>query len=149
MAKALWQITDYLKEKEVQTEYDKDAHTLFSTLSLPEGEIQSRYYYDRDMELLSSQCIFLESFPQDRYAALCELANRFNAELGFGAFVILEEEDLMFEISYLVEENTVLSPEVVDKLAMIPSEALTEHLPAFLEVAKGKSAREVFESFWQ
>ncbi|MEG1616895.1 MAG: YbjN domain-containing protein [Bacteroidales bacterium] len=150
MAKALWQITDYLKEKEVPTEYDKDSRTLFTAHDTPQGEIQSRFYYDSEMEVLSCQCIFTEILPKAKYKELCELANRFNEELGFGAFVILDQEDLVFEINYLIEENTPLTTTLVEKLTMIPAEAMSEHLAGFLLVAKDNmTAEQAFEEFWK
>lgn len=135
MAKALWQITDYLKEKGFESEYDRDSRTLFVQHSTPAGDLQSRYYYDDEMEVLSCQCIYLENLAKARYAPLCELVNRCNEQLGFGAFMILDEEDLVFEINNLIDDKTPLSESVLEKLVMIPSEAMAEHLPLFQIVA--------------
>jgi Family of unknown function (DUF1790). len=134
MSKPLRQITNYLNQKGYKPEFDADSHTLFLDTDTPDGLIQTRYYFDLDMEVLSCQCIYTEEMPQERYRELCELANRFNEEIGFGAFLILEERDLVFEINYLMERDQILSESMLDKLSFVPSEALSENLPAFLLV---------------
>lgn len=150
MAKALWQITDYLKEKGESVEFDKDSKTLFVDHSTEEAALQSRFYYDEEMEVLSCQCIYMDPMPTEKYAALCELANRFNSQLGFGSFVILEEEDLVFEINQLQDATTPLSSSNMDKLCAIPAEAMAEHLSSFLLIAnKDFSAEDAFEAFWE
>jgi Family of unknown function (DUF1790). len=134
MAKPLWQISRFLESKSVTTEYDKDSHTLF--VDECENNLQSRYYYDLEMEVLSSQCIYMNSLPVERYDELCKLANALNCEVGFGNFAIIDKEDLVFEINYLLEnDGASISPTVLDKICMIPAEALSENLDLFLDVA--------------
>ncbi|MDO5571625.1 MAG: hypothetical protein Q4F97_09230 [Bacteroidales bacterium] len=145
MAKPLWQITKFLESKSLATEFDRDSQTLFVEES--ENNLQSRYYYDNDMEVLSSQCIYMKSLPVERYAELCKLANALNCEVGFGTFSIIDKEDLVFEINYLLDNDGVtISQSLLDKICMIPQEALSENLNLFLDVAyKGKTADEVME----
>lgn len=149
MSKPLRQITNYLEQRAYKPEFDLDSHTLFLETDTTDGPIQTRFFYDLEMEVLSCQCIFMESFPKNKYAALCEMANRFNEQLGFGAFVILEEEDLVFEINYLLDANCQMSDAILDKLSLVPSEAMAEHLPSFMMVAKDNlSPIEAFDRFW-
>ena len=149
MSKALRQLTNYLEEKEFSPEFDLDSHTLFLNVSTQSGDFQTRFFYDLEMEVLSCQCIFLESFPQDRYSVLCELTNRFNEQLGFGAFSILEKEDVVFEINHLMEVSHQLSPTLLEKLTMVPTEALSEHIEAFKWAAyDGLSAEQAFDELF-
>lgn len=150
MSKPLRQITNFLEQRGYTPEFDLDSHTLFLETETPNGPVQTRYFYDLDMEVLSSQCIFMDSLPKERYHALCEMANRFNEQVGFGSFVILEEEDLVFEINYLLDPEVQMSESILDKLSLIPAEAMTEHLPSFLAVAHKNVAPAVaFDNFWE
>lgn len=149
MSKVLRQITNYLTEKQLTSEFDLDSHTLFLDTYSPVGDFQTRFFYDLDMEVLSCQCIYLESFPKDRYKEMCELATRFNEQLGFGAFCILEEEDVVFEINYLMEPTLQIPASVMDKLTMVPAEAMLEHIEAFQAVAlEGYDAQKAFEELF-
>jgi hypothetical protein len=146
MSKPLRQITNYLEKQGEKPEFDLDSHTLFLTTPTEAGDVQTRYYYDLDMEVLSCQSIFAESFPRERAAALCQLLNRCNERLGFGAFVLLEEEDVVFEINHLLDREAQLSEAILDKLCFIPQEAMMEHLPAILAVGcEGADPEEAFE----
>ena len=148
MSKPLRQITKYLEGQGAKPEFDLDSHTLFLDSTTDSGDVQTRYFYDLDMEVLSSQSIFTEPFAKQRYGAMCELINRFNAQLGFGAFVLLDEEDLVFEINYLLDKDAVISPAILEKLSLIPAEAMAEHLPAFIAVGmRGEDPEEVFDRF--
>ena len=150
MAKALWQITDLLKAQEMETEFDKDSQTLFLTTETPQGDIQTRYYYDEEMEVLSCQCVYMQSFPKAKFADMCQLINLFNEELGFGAFSLMDEEDLVFEINHLVDAVTPLQENVVEKLTFIPSEAMGEHLASFVLLAQSElTPQQVYEKFWE
>ncbi len=145
MSKTLRQITNYLEEKEYAPEFDLDSHTLFLTTSNESGEFQTRFFYDLDMEVLSCQCIFLDSFPKEKFSQMCELINRFNEQLGFGSFVMLEQEDIVFEINYLMEAAHQIPSSVMEKLTLVPQEAMMEHIEAFKSVAfDNLSAEEAF-----
>ncbi|MEG0948213.1 MAG: YbjN domain-containing protein [Bacteroidales bacterium] len=150
MSKPLRQITNFLEQRGFSPEFDLDSHTLFLETPSPDGPVQTRFFYDLDMEVLSCQCIYMESFPKERYAALCEMINRFNEQLGFGAFVLLEEADLVFEINHLLEKDTQMSEAILDKLSLVPAEAMIEHLPSFLAVAhQNQNPADVFDRFWE
>ncbi|MGL4292140.1 MAG: YbjN domain-containing protein [Bacteroidales bacterium] len=150
MSKPLRQITNFLEQRGFTPEFDLDSHTLFLETPTPDGPVQTRFFYDLDMEVLSCQCIYMESLPKNKYSELSEMVNRFNEQLGFGAFVILEEEDLVFEINHLLDPNTQISEAILDKIALVPAEAMTEHLPSFLAVAlQNQSPAHVFDRFWE
>lgn len=150
MSKPLRQITNFLEQRGFSPEFDLDSHTLFLETPTSEGPVQTRFFYDLDMEVLSCQCIYMESFPKERYTAMCEMINRFNEQLGFGVFVLLEEEDLVFEINYLLEKDVQMSESILDKLSLVPSEAMAEHLPSFIAVGmRNQSPATVFDRFWE
>lgn len=150
MSKPLRQITNFLEQRGYAPEFDLDSHTLFLETPTPDGPIQTRFFYDLDMEVLSCQCIYMDSLPKERYAALCEMVVRFNEQLGFGSFGILEEEDLVFEINYLLDPDVQMSETILDKLSLVPAEAMAEHLPAFLAVARNTvTPEDAFERFWE
>lgn len=148
MAKCLWQITDNLKTKGIESEFDRDSKTLFANIPGQNGDIQTRFYYDEEMEVLSCQAIYMDILPTKNYAQLCELLNICNTRLGFGAFMLIDKEDLVFEINLLSDPTTPLSESNVEKLTIVPAEALDEHLPLFIEVASGKNAEESAERFY-
>lgn len=150
MSKPLRQITNFLEQRGLSPEFDLDSHTLFLETPTADGPVQTRFFYDLDMEVLSCQCIYMESFPKERYAAMCEMINRFNEQLGFGAFVLLEEEDLVFEINHLLEKDALMSEAILDKLSLVPAEAMAEHLPSFLEVGMNNQLpATIFDRFWE
>ena len=148
MAKCLWQITDYLKENNLESEFDKDSQTLFINQTGKNGEIQTRYYYDDNMEILSCQAIFTEQLIMKNKSQLFELLNLCNSQLGFGSFLIIEEGDLVFEINQLYDPVTPLTDSVIEKLVLITFEALDEHLPIFKEVANGANAEKTMNKFF-
>ncbi len=140
------QITNYLKSQGFSPEYDKDSFTLFVESQTDSEDIQSRFYYDLDMKVLSCQAIYTEDLPKENYYELCVLANLLNEAIGFGSFIILDRENLIFEINHLTDSDTIMPDDVLDKLSMIPSEALFDHINAFKEVAAGKmKAEEAFK----
>ena len=113
------------------------------------GTIQTRFYFEEEMGVLSCQSIFTESFNAERFREMCVMANLFNEQLGFGMVLIMGEEELVFEINNLIEEDTTISDALLEKLVNIPSEAMKEHLPAFLDVAnKNALPQDVFDKFW-
>ena len=101
-------------------------------------EVQTRYYYDLDMNVLSCQAIYPEELPTQNYPELCVLANLLNEAIGFGSFIILEKESLIFEINHLTDSESIISEDILDKISMIPSEALIDHIALFRDVANGK-----------
>ena len=64
--------------------------------------------------------------------------------------MILDEEDLVFEINNLIDEKTPLGETIIENLVTIPAQALGEHLSAFLLVVnKDYSAIEAMDEFWE
>ena len=144
MAKCLWQITDNLKLKGIESEFDRDSKTLFANIPTQNGDIQTRFYYDEEMEVLSCQAIYTDALCSDNYAQVCELLNICNTRLGFGAFMLLDKEDLVFEINLLCDPTSPLSEANVERLTVVPSEALDEHLPLFIEIGRASCRERVY-----
>ena len=141
------QITNYLNSKGYNPEYDKDSFTLFLEHDTTYGTIQTRYYFDIDMNILSCQAIYTEELNKDNYNNLCVLCNVLNEIIGVGTFIILEKESVVFEINQLINPEVSLSEDILDKLSFIPSEALTDHLDYFIDLSENKATiDEIIES---
>ena len=128
------QITNYLNSKGHNPEYDKDSFTLFLEHETAFGIVQTRYYYDLDMNILSCQAIYTEELSTENYNELCVLCNMLNEIIGIGSFILLQKESLVFEINYMTDSGSIIAEDILDKLSFIPSEALIDNLKSFTDL---------------